>query len=155
MKHFPLGIKESSRFVGLVRIVFGITCIIVAGYWLFFLVSETDGGYSVGITVAFLFFFGLYLIWAGLGKAYRYIEFGNDHIRLKSNIVMAPIVLHARNIEKIDLYPLNVVFFLKSGGKKLVRFGATYFETTEMIKDAILDFANINNIESEIIEEKL
>jgi len=155
MKHFPLGVKESSRFVGLVRIVFGITCIIVAGYWLLFPVSGTEGGYSVGVTVVFLSLFGLYLIWAGLGKAYRYIEFGNDHIRLKNNIVMAPLLLHAGNIKKIDLYPLNVVFFLKSGGKKLVRFGATYFETTEMIKDSIIDFANLNNIESEIIEEKL
>jgi hypothetical protein len=154
MKHFPLGIKESSRFIGLIRILFGITCIIVAFYWLMIQTKASERGYSVWLTVVFLFFFGLYLIWAGMGKAYKFIEFDKNLIRIKSDIIFPPLLLHAGNIKKIDLYPLNVVIFLTSGTRKVVRFGATYYETTEKIKDAIIDFANDNNIDSEIIEEK-
>ena len=58
-------------------------------------------------------------------------------------------------IEKIELFPLNLIFFLKSKKRILLRFGTTYHEINEKIKDEILSFAESNKIPLEIIEEKL
>ena len=44
---------------------------------------------------------------------------------------------------------------LKSQKRILLRFGTTNNETNEKIVDAIIDFAELNNIPFEIIEEKL
>jgi hypothetical protein len=50
---------------------------------------------------------------------------------------------------------LNIVFFLKSDKRILLRFGTTYFETNEKIISEISSFAERNNIPVEVIEEKL
>jgi hypothetical protein len=44
---------------------------------------------------------------------------------------------------------------MKSKKRILLRFGTTYYETNEEIKDEILSFAEANSIPLEIIEEKL
>ena len=69
---------------------------------------------------------------------------------------MLPAVeLPAGEIEKIELFPLNLFFFLKSKKRILLRFGTTYHETNEKIIDEILIFAESNSINIEIKEEKL
>jgi len=154
-KHFPLGSSENNRFVNLIRIIFGITCIVVSFYWLSFNLKSLKNDGSLWITIVFLSLFGLYLIWAGLGKAYRFIEIGRDRIRLKKNPFQNAVNMESHNIERIELYPLNVIFFHKSGKRNLLRFGTTFYETNEKIKDEIIKFSELNSIQLDIIEEKL
>jgi hypothetical protein len=61
----------------------------------------------------------------------------------------------ADNIERIEIFPLNVIFRLKNRKKILLRFGTTYYEENEKIIDEIVGFAELNNVPFEVIEEKL
>ena len=155
IKYFSLSSIENSRIVNIIRIVFGIICIAVAVFWISFNVRllKTDG--TLWITILFLSGFGFYQVWSGLGKATKFIEIGPDFIRLKKNPILLPVKMMASMIEKIDIFPLNIVFFLKSEKKILLRFGTTFQETNELVKDEILNFAELNNIKAEFIEEKI
>jgi hypothetical protein len=154
-KYFLLGTVESNRAVNLIKILFGLVCLVVATFWLIFNVRsiKTDG--TLWITIIFLSVFGLYQIWSGLGRAIRYIEIGQDKIRLRKNPVFPAKEMLARDIKKIEIFPLSIVFFLSSQKRILLRFGTVYYETNEKITDEIVGFADSNKIPYEIIEEEL
>lgn len=154
-KYFSLGNSENNQFVKIIRIVFGVVCITVAVYWLNFNIKslKTDG--TLWITIVFLLGFGFYQIWSGLGRANRFIEIACDYINLRKNPVLPSVKFSSAEISKIELFPLSLVFFLKSEKRILLRFGATFHETNELIKDEILTFAGRNNIPLEIIEDKI
>lgn len=154
-KHFSLSTTENNRLVKIIKIVFGFVCIAVAVFWLFFNIKSLKADGTLWITIIFLSGFGFYQIWSGLGRTAMFIEIGMDRIRLKKNPVLELIEMPAPEIEKIELFPMNVVFFLNTKKKVLLRFGSTYYETNEKIKDDLLGFAESNNIPLEIIEEKL
>jgi len=61
----------------------------------------------------------------------------------------------AEEIESIEIFPLNVIFFLKAGRKIRLRFGTTYHESNEKILDKILEFAELNSIPVKVTEENL
>jgi hypothetical protein len=155
IKYYSLSSIENNRVVNIIRIVFGLICIAVAAFWISFNVRllKVDG--TLWITIIFLSGFGFYQVWSGLGKANKFIEIGPDYIRLKKNPILSPLKLSASKIEKIDIFPLNMVFFLKSGKKILLRFGTTFQETNELVKDEILRFAELNQIPINFVEEKI
>lgn len=154
-RYFLLGTSENDRFVKVIRIIFGITCIIVAVFWLIFNIKSYKTDVTLWITIIFLSGFGIFQIGSGLGYTTRFIEIGTDIIRLKKNSILPPAELLSENIEKIELLPLNIIFFLKTQKRILLRFGTTYHETNEQIIDEIIVFAKSNQIPFEIIEEEL
>ena len=99
--------------------------------------------------------FGFYQIWAGIGRAIRFIEISSDTIRLKKTAVFPTVVISASEIQKIEVFPFNLIFILKTGGKNVLRFSSTYHETNEKVKEEIFRFAEINFISIENVEEKL
>lgn len=154
-KYYTLGNAESNKLVKVIQIFFGIVCFAVAVFWIIFNIKslKTDG--TLWISVLFLIGFGFYQVWSGLGKATRFIEISQEIIRLKKNILLPPVDISAVDIQKIELYPFNLIFFLKTKKKINLRLGASYQETNEDIKDEILAFSDQNSIEIEIVEEKL
>jgi hypothetical protein len=110
---------------------------------------------TLWITIIFLSGFGFYQVWAGLGKATRFIEISSDKIRIKRTIFLPPVELPVEAIKKIEIFPFNLIFILKAEKRMLLRFSSTYTETNEKIKDEILGFAEMNSIDVEIVEEKL
>jgi hypothetical protein len=154
-KYYALSNVENNKLVKIIQIVFGIVCFAVAVFWMIFNIRslKTDG--TLWISVIFLTGFGFYQVWSGLGKATRFIEISKEIIRLKKNILMPPVNISSGEIQKIELYPFNLIFFLKSKKKILLRFGASYQETNEDVKDDILAFCDENSIDIEIVEEKL
>ncbi|MCX6326634.1 MAG: hypothetical protein NT144_08330 [Bacteroidia bacterium] len=155
IKYFSLGISENNKFVKIFKIVFGVVCFAVAIFWMIFNIKSLKPDGTAWITIIFLSGFGFYQILSGLGRATRFIEIGNDCIRLKKNPVLPPVVMSEKDIEKIELYPMNLIFFLKTKKRILLRFGSTFYETNELIKDEILGFAESNKIPLEIIQEEL
>jgi hypothetical protein len=155
MKHFYLGTFENSLLIKIFRIIFGIVCIVVAIFWLVFNLKSLITDRMLWITIAFLLGFGFYQIWSGLGRATRFIEISPENIRLKKTTFLAPVQIMAGDIEKVEIFPLSVVFHLKPAKKILLRFGTTYHEVNEKIMDEIIRFAESNKIPFEIIEEKL
>ena len=154
-KYFSLGTSENNRFVKIFQVVSGVVCLAVAIFWLIFNIRSLKADGTLWITIIFLSGFGLYQIWSGLGRAIRFIETGPDFIRLKKNPILSPVEMPAGEIERIELFPLNLIFFLKSKKRILLRFGTTYYETNEKVKDEILGFAESNKILLEIIMEEL
>ncbi|MCX6320270.1 MAG: hypothetical protein NTX93_00470 [Bacteroidia bacterium] len=155
IKYFSFDTSENNRLVKIIRILFGVVCIAVAIYWFSFNIKSLKVDGTLWITIIFLTGFGFYQIWSGLGRATRFIEIAPDYIRLKKNPILPPIEMSTGEIEKIELFPLNLIFFLKSKKRILLRFGTTYHEINEKIKDEILSFAESNNIPLEVVEEKI
>jgi hypothetical protein len=154
-KYFSLSSVENNRLVKIIQIIFGILCIAVAICWLIFNIRSIKAAGTLWITIIFLSGFGLYQVWAGLGKAIRFIEISSDKIRFKRTILLPPVELPVEAIQKIEIFPFNLIFILKVEKRILLRFSSTYTETNEKIKDEILSFAELNSINIEIVEEKL
>jgi hypothetical protein len=153
--YYSLGTGKSNLLVKIFRIIFGILCLSVAVFWMVYKIRGIEADISLWVTIIFLSVFGLYQVWSGLGYATRYIELGTEVIRLKKNVILPAYEFYADDIENIESRPLNVVFFLKSKRRILLRFGTTYYETNEKIIEGISDFADTNNIPFEIVEEEI
>jgi hypothetical protein len=153
-KYFSLSSVENNRMVKIIQIVFGILCISVAIFWLIFNIRALKADGTLWITIFFLSGFGFYQIWAGFGKATRFIEISSDKIRLKKTILLPPIDLPVETIQKIEIFPFNITFFQKTEKKIILRFSTTFHETNEKVKDEILTFAELNVVKIEFIEEK-
>jgi len=154
-KHFSLGNYEKNRLVNIIRIIFGTTCILVAVFWLIFNIKSTEKSGSIWMTVVFLISFGFYQIWAGSGKAERFITVSEKRINLKKFIFLSPVEILADETKKIEFYPLKVRFILNSGKGIILRFGTTYYESNEKIIDELSGYAEKNNIQTQIIEEEI
>jgi hypothetical protein len=154
-KYFSLGTSDNNRLVRIIRILFGVVCFIVAVFWLNFNIKSLKADGTLWITIIFLSGFGFYQIWSGLGHANRFIEIGTDSIRLKKNPILPTLRMSVGEIEKIELFPLNVIFYLKTKKRILLRFGTTFHETNENVKDELMNFADTNKITLEIVEEKI
>ncbi len=154
-KYFLLGTAEDSRIIKIIRIIFGIVCLIIAAFWIYFNITALKTDSTLWITIIFLGLFGLYQTWAGLGRAVRFIEIGSKSIRLKKNAVLPAMEMEISEIEKIDIYPLNIIFHLKSKKRIMLRFGTTFHDQNEVILDEIINFADSNSIQLEVIEEKI
>ena len=154
-KYFSLSSAENNKLVKIIQIVFGIVCFAIAIFWLIFNIRALKADGTLWITIIFLSGFGFYQIYAGLGYAIRFIEISSGKICIKKNILLPAVVLLADDIYKIELYPFNLIFFMKSGKKFILRFGAAYQEINEKIKDEILIFADQNSINTEFVEEKI
>jgi hypothetical protein len=154
-KYFSLGPVENNLIIKLIRILFGIICIVVAIFWLNYNFRALKTDWTLWITIIFLTAFGFYQIWTGLGRATRFIEIDKNTIRLKKFAVLPPVMIPAPEVDHIEIFPLNVVFFLRSGKRVMLRFGTTYYEQNEIILDEIIAFADSNNITFEVISEKI
>ena len=154
-KYFALSSSDNNKIVKIIQVVFGFVCLAVAGFWLFFNIRAMKSDKTLWITIVFLSGFGFYQIWTGLGKAIRFIEISMEKISIKKTILLPPVILLPENIEKIEIYPLNLIFFLHSKKKMFLRFGTTYQDLNEQIKDEIILFAEKNSISAEFVEEKL
>jgi hypothetical protein len=152
-KTFSLGIRENNKVTKVFQLIFGTVCIAISIFWLLHNFKSVKEDGAQWITVAFLCGFGAFQIYSGLGWASRFIEFGTGTIRLKNNSLLPSADLSADNIEKIEVFPLKVHIFHESSKKILIRFGVTDIEKVELIKDEIMAFATINNIDVELKNE--
>jgi HAMP domain-containing protein len=154
-KYFLLSSVENNKVVRIIQIVFGLVCLAVAVFWLVFNIRSVQTNSTLWITIIFLSVFGLYQIWSGLGRATRFIEISSDRIRLKKTIILPTIAMRAEEIQKIEIYPFNLIFILKAEKRIILRFSTTYQETNEKVKDELLVFGELNSIEVEFVKEKL
>jgi hypothetical protein len=154
-KYFLLSSAENNRLVKIIQIIFGIVCFAVAIFWLIFNIKSLKADRTLWITIIFLSGFGFYQVWSGLGHATRFIEISSEKIRLKKNMMLPAVEILAGDIQKIEMFPFNLFFYLKPKKRILLRFGATYQDINEKIKDEILTFAGLNAINIEIKEEML
>lgn len=154
-KYFYLGTSDDNRLIKIIRIVFGVICIGVAVFWIIYNVSYPGNNLTTWATIFFLTCFGFYQILSGTGYTRIFIETEAKSIRLKNNPVLPVKNIDPSGILKIELFPLSVFFFLRSGGKIKLRFGTTYPAIIDDIKEELIIFAENNNIPLKITEEQL
>jgi hypothetical protein len=153
--YFSLETVENTRLTRIFQLIFGIICVGIAVFWMIFKFSQMRTENTSWITIIFIAGFGIYEIWAGLGKAVKFIETSHEKILLRKSPVLPSVEIRPGDIEKIELFPLNVVFLKKTGKKISLRFGVTYPELIETIKVEITEFATLHNIPVEIKKEEL
>src|SRR5450759_4430146 len=154
-KYFALSSLENNKVVKIIQVVFGLVCLVIAIFWLIFNIRAMKADGTLWITIIFLSGFGLYQVWAGLGKAIRFIEIDSDKIRLKKTVLLPVVELAAEDIQKIEIFPFNLIIYLKAKKRIILRFSTTFYETSEKVKDEILRFAELNAINAEFVEEKI
>jgi len=154
-KIFFLDQRDSSHITKIFQIILGVLCIGIALYWMVFNIKSLKADTTLWITIAFLIFFGIYQILAGTGKTKKYIETGPGKIVLKQNSVLPPVTLKPGEIDKIELFSLSIIFIMKKSGKIKLRFGVTYSDIIQPVKDEIVEFAELHNIPFEKISDDL
>jgi hypothetical protein len=154
-QYFSLEVHRSNKFTKIFQLIFGIICAGVAVIWLLLNLSTMKMTLGLAITVLFLLGFAYYQIVSGLGQAEKFIEVGGEMIRLKKNSIFPVEEVRAEEIENIVIYPINIVFMLKSKKKTILRFGTTYTEMINPAKDAIENFCKRNNLNYEERNEEL
>ncbi|MCX6335158.1 MAG: hypothetical protein NT092_12810 [Bacteroidia bacterium] len=154
-KHFPLEARENSKFTRIFQIIFGILCIGIALYWAIFQYSLLNADSTLWITIVFLVSFGAYQIAAGFGKIKKFIEIEGDRIILKQNSFLPKIDIKPSDLEKIEIFPLSICFLMGKKKKMILRFGLSYTEIINPVKDAVTDFATLNGIATEEMKEEI
>jgi hypothetical protein len=154
-EYFSLGPLENSTAIKVIRILFGLVCIAIACFWLIFNVRSLKADSMLWITVLFLTGFGLYQIWAGAGRAKRFIEVGNGKIVLRKNSLLPKREMAATEIKKIEVFPLNLIFYFHKGGRTVLRFGTTYTDIIDPVKEAVERFADLHDISLDNIREDI
>ena len=154
-KYFLFSSVENNKLVRIIQIAFGLVCLAVAVFWLVFNIRSLQTNGTLWITIIFLSVFGLYQIWSGLGRATRFIEISSDRIRLKKTIILPAVEMQASEIQKIEMYPFNLIFILRAKKRIILRFSTTYQETNEKVKDELIVFGELNSIEVEFVKEEL
>jgi hypothetical protein len=153
-EYYQLGQSESSSFIKFIRVLFGLVCMGIAIYWMIFNITSAKTDLRLWITVLFLSGFGFYQVWAGTGRAARFIQISDDRITLKKNALLGAKQINASEIIKIEVYPLNLIFYFKDGKKIILRFGTTFTDIIDPVKNKTEEFASINSIALEIITEE-
>ena len=154
-KFFSLGHSETGTALKIIRILFGLVCIAIAIFWLIFNIRSVKADRTLWITVLFLSGFGIYQVWAGLGRAIKFIQIGSDKIMLKKNSLLPVKEMASSEIKKIEIFPLNLIFYFRQGGKTVLRFGTAFIDNIEPIKGEIEEFASKNNIDLETVSEEI
>jgi hypothetical protein len=154
-KRFLLEAKENSGFIRMLQIIFGILCLGVAIYWGVFQINSLKAESKLWITIVFLVGFGAYQVAAGFGKITKFIETGPETIVLKQNSFLPKIELKSPDLSKIEIYPLSIHFILTEKKKFILRFGMNYTEIINPVKDAVTEFAGLNNIAFEEKREEI
>jgi hypothetical protein len=154
-EYFSLGPAENSIALKIIRIVFGLVCIGIALFWFIFNTRVARADRMIWITVLFLTGFGMYQIWAGSGRAKRFIEIGNEKIVLRQNSLLPSREIAAAEIKKIEVYPLNLIIYFNKGGRTILRFGTYYTDIIDPVKETVERFAEQHNISFETICEEI
>jgi hypothetical protein len=145
MKRYSLESRENGRIVKILQIIFGIACIITAGWWAVFMMKSDESG-NYWIATLFMFLFGTFQIYSGLGYASKYIIIGSDTLSIRKTAIGKEQIVSHSEIERIEILPLSVKLILKSGANITISFSVTLAEGIDHIKDAVSTFGSENKI---------
>jgi hypothetical protein len=154
-QYYSLELNKSNRLTRIFQLIFGIICALVAIMWAILNINTLKLNAALWITIILLFGFAYYQVMSGIGLAEKFIEISQSALRLKKNSLFPARELSASDIEKIEIFPLNVVFFLRSGKTVFLRFGTTYTDIIEPVRKSIETFCTGNKIQLEFKNEEL
>lgn len=154
-RHFSLDPQEQSRTMKILQLIFGIICILVTVYYLFAGILFNQSGISVWVAFSFLLLFGVYQIMAGFGKTKKYFAVSGNNITFKQHAILPAFTTGSGDISRIELFPLSINFQLKNKRNIRLRFGISYPEIIDPVKQEVIEFAGKNNIPFEVMDEDI
>ncbi|MBP5473612.1 MAG: hypothetical protein J6X92_02490 [Bacteroidales bacterium] len=154
-QYFSLEPQKYSKFVRVLQILLGIACLIVSLIWVSINIKMKSISMQAFAPIIFVVVFGVYEICAGLEKTSKFLDIKRDGITFKQYSIFPPKIINATDLTKINIYPLSIIFVLKDEKNVKFRFGTSYHEVVEPVKDAIESFAENISIPVEYFEEKI
>lgn len=145
-KRYYIDLQEENRTGKILRTVFGIACLAVAGWYLYSIMGTTAATGSAWIAVGFLLLFGLWMIASGLGYTRRYITVSDEKIILRQEFYRPPVVFTPASLKSVNFKPLTITFITETGRISL-RLGTYYPGHTASILEAVEQFCKQNRIE--------
>jgi hypothetical protein len=147
-KYLSLDEKPEKGFVSILMVIFGILCLITSGWWAAFLLKTPEQQNSFWLATSFLFLFGLYQIYAGLGYARRYIKIDGGNIIVRQNSFFAPKAFEATLISNITIRAADILIKYENIKSFKLKLGIRYPDLGENIKNEIILYAEKNKIEA-------
>lgn len=154
-KYLSLEPHDQHGIMKVLQIIFGAVCIIVSFYYFIYGSGSDKSGIKLWIAIFFLLLFGMYQIMAGLGKTRKYFITMHGGINYKQHSFLPGVKIAAGEIDKITFHPLSIVFQLKKGNRQRFRFGISYPEVIDPVKQNVIEFAESHNISLEIVEDEI
>lgn len=145
-KYFDLDPDSKTQLVKVLQVIFGILCISATMYYLFSGIISGASKITLLTALLFLLFFGIYQIMSGLDKTKKYFRLTHNSISFKQHSVLPVTDIQTDKIDKIELYPLSIKFLLKNGKKIKFRFGISYPEIIDPVKQEVIGFADDHGI---------
>lgn len=146
-KYLSLDERPEKGFVSTLMVVFGILCFGTSAWWAYFLFNSPEQQSIYWVATIFLFLFGVYQVYAGLGYARRYIKIDGGKIIIRQNSFIPPRELEAGLISEIIIRSADIVFNYDKDRKIKLKLGIRYPDLGENIKSEIENYAEINKIE--------
>ena len=141
-----IGNRESSRIVLVLQFIFGLICIGTALMWgVFILKGEGDFGVYWPATI-FMAGFGLFQIFAGLGKTTRYITVEKQFITIKKYALLGATKVEAAKVDKISTDSTGFKIHIEGSETISFRFGLTQTDRAAIAIEALFLFAQENSI---------
>jgi len=145
-RRFNLDLSENNSVSRILKSISGIICIAVALTLALMMHRSGQSTGSTWIAVAFLFFFGVWLLLKATGLTDRYVIISASEIFLKDKFYSPAVVIRASDLEKTGFSQLKISFFLSSGKVIALRLGTYYRDNSFKLMEAIEEFCNLNGI---------
>lgn len=139
--------RDDKTPVKIFTVIFGILCIFTGGWWTVYLIKFPENNNAFWAASIFLFLFGAYQIYAGLGHARRYIYREKDYIIIRQNSLLKEKKFYSMDITQLEVRPMDIVFHLRMNARFRMKLGLKYPDLGQKIKTFIIDFAEEKNIE--------
>ena len=143
---YNIDLQEENRTGKITRTVFGIACLAVAGWYMYSIRGTAASTGSAWIAVAFLLFFGIWMIASGLGYTRRYITISDERIILRQEFYRPPVIFTPSSLKAVEFKPLTIGFITETGRINL-RLGTYYPGHTASVLEAVEEFCRQNGIE--------
>ncbi len=142
-----LGEKEDKPLIKIMVLIFGIMCIITAGWWTVFLVRYPDNENIFWAGSIFLLLFGLYQLLSGLGYTKRYISRTNSELLIRQNSLMPARKMQASHLKQLEIRSMDMVLHGQDSSRLRIKLGIRYPDLGQQVKEFVIRWAEDNNIE--------
>ncbi|HUS87246.1 MAG TPA: hypothetical protein VMW76_08400 [Bacteroidales bacterium] len=147
-KHISLDDRPEKRMVRVIMVIFGLLCLFTSGWWSVYLLKLPDNNNNMfWLATLFLFLFGLYQIYSGLGLATRYMIFEEKVFIVRQNSLLTPKKFYSDNIKTVEIGSHDISLLFNDGRRYRIKLGLKYPDLGENIKENIIEFATGHKIE--------
>ncbi|MBS0009880.1 MAG: hypothetical protein KFF49_00620 [Bacteroidales bacterium] len=147
-RNIRLGEREDKALVKIMIIIFGVLCLFTAAWWAVFLIRYPDNEKIFWAGSIFLFLFGMYQVYSGLGFAGKYIRIERDNLLIiRQNSLFPPKKIEPGHIRQLEIRSMDMLIHMYDSSRIRIQLGLRYPDLGQKLKDLITAYAEENNIE--------